>query len=67
MKHRKDPVRLRPLRVVWFVVSSTLTVLALVAAVGLLPSPSVAEAGAEHNPAGDSQGWRPWQSLVDLA
>jgi hypothetical protein len=53
--------------VVWFVVSSTLTGLALVATVGLLPAPSVAEVGRVPQPVTQSHEWRPWQALIDLA
>ncbi len=43
-RHRDDSVRLRPLRAVAFAVSVTLTLMAAVAAVGVLPDQSVAAA-----------------------
>jgi len=39
---RRDNLRVRPERVVWFGLSMTLTLLAVIAAVGLLPRPSIA-------------------------
>lgn len=46
---RDDSVRLRPVRAVWFAVSVTMTMLAVVAATGLLPTPSIAAASASHH------------------
>jgi hypothetical protein len=63
MSPRNDPVRLRPLRLVWFAVSSTLTVLALVAVAGVLPAPSVAQAGPTHRPVSSSDGTSAWGSV----
>src|SRR5688500_18748223 len=66
MRHRNDPVRVRPLRVVAFAVSSILTVLGLVAVAGLLPAPSVAEAEPLHRPVSSDDGWGAWRSLTAL-
>ena len=63
MRPRNDPVRLRPLRLVWFAVSSTLTVLALVAVAGVLPAPSVAQAGPTHRPVSSGDGTSAWGSV----
>jgi hypothetical protein len=53
--------------VVGFVVSSSVTLLALVATAGLLPTPSVAGAGPTHRPISDIPGWGAWASLSALA
>lgn len=55
-----------------FAVSSALSVLALVAVAGVLPAPSIAEAGPTHRPVssgdasgdGSGDGWSAWGSLA---
>ena len=67
-RDQPDPVRVRPVRAVWFAVSMTLTLLAFVAAVGLLPVPSVASASEPDRTQDSSEdGWSPSQTLVDVA
>jgi len=71
-RDRPDPVRVRPVRAVWFAVSMSVTLLAFVTALGLLPVPSVA-AASESDPseasteASSDTGWSPDQTLTDVA
>jgi lipoprotein-anchoring transpeptidase ErfK/SrfK len=49
-RHRDDSLRLRPARAVGFAVSLALTLLAVVGAAGMLPTPSVADTGRPQQP-----------------
>ena len=57
LRHRDEAVRLRPLRALVFAVSVTLTLMAAVATVGVLPDQSVAAAGSGGRQSDDALVW----------
>ena len=67
-RHRDDSLRLRPARAVGFAVSLALTLLAVVGAAGLLPTPSVADTGGSQQPPPSASGAQPsLQPVTGLA
>jgi lipoprotein-anchoring transpeptidase ErfK/SrfK len=67
-RHRDDSLRLRPARAVGFVASLALTLLAVVGAAGMIPTPSVADTGRpQQQPPAESAARPSLQPVTGLA
>lgn len=65
-RHRRSRLGVRPVRVALFGLATTLSVLALVASIGLVPESAVARSGGPVDSPAAADDWSPVASLADV-